>query len=674
MIRLRSLVSFYIFSLALLLVACGTAGPANLDQAQGSADSGPTETRADDIDSDIDKEDEPAETDVESPSDTTNSADQVTVTKVDIDEASVEFDGDVQIGFTTDGHAFRGDPDAPVVIEEFSDFQCPFCARFTAQTMPSLNDNQIVDGDVLLVYYDFPLESIHPQAFAASNAARCAADQGAAAFWDMHDLLYERAQDWAVSDPNSVFTQLAEELNLDVNAFSECTEGLQHQDKIEADLGMGLQRGIRSTPSFFLNGESLVGAQPTEVFNQAIAMVKEGVSIASADEEIAQAPDAQSVLEPPRVAPTPAAIPADDAAGRIGEPDAPVTIVEYTDYQCPFCQRHVLETMPTMLTNMIDTGQVQYIIKDLPLDRLHPQARTAAQVARCAAEQDAYWPMHDAIFENQDVWAGQGEGALDVLVSLAADLGLDQTALRSCVEDGRYADVIQQNTDEALSLGANATPYFFINGLPVPGAQPYDLFVYAVGLAEEGLLAAAYEPGEPDISNSYGIGDPNAPIVLIEYTDFQCPFCSRHYEQTFNQIKEQYVDKGLVYYVFKDFPLTSIHPQAVAAAEAARCAGDQDAFPQMHAKLFSSQSEWAGNENVNEFFVNYAGDLGLDVETFKTCLYSGQHESAIMQDLDEGAQLGVNGTPAFFINGYSMSGAQPFQVFEQAFEQVQAEQ
>ena len=143
--------------------------------------------------------------------------------------------------------------------------------------------------------------------------------------------------------------------------------------------------------------------------------------------------------------------------------------------------------------------------------------------------------------------------------------------------------------------------------------------------------------------------------------------------KTFKQIKENYIDDGQVYYIFKDFPLTNIHPQAVKAAEAARCAGDQDNYLAMHDKLFATQGEWQGRSDAVDKFVGYAGDLGLNTASFTTCVESAKHETAVMQDLEEGSQLGVTGTPAFFINGHSMSGAQPYPIFEQAIEQFLSE-
>ena len=651
--------------LLLILAGCGTAGPATVTQ-NNESDSLSARSVSSEIESS-----NTAPTAIQ-PEQINDNPDVAVQTEAG---ESAEFDENgIEIGFTDSGNAYRGNPAAPVVLEEFSDFQCPYCERFTTQTLPSLIENQIAAGDVLLVYYDFPLESIHPQAFAAANAARCAGAQSAAAYWQMHDLLYSEVQQWSGrGNPNQAFITLAGKLALDIEKYTSCIEENTHQEKVQADIDLALNRGVRSTPSFFVNGEPLIGAQPVQVFDQAIAAVKNGESIAAAPEQGAPQ-NGELPLVPPRVAPEPAEINFDNAAGAIGDENAPVTIVEFSDYQCPFCERHFQETIPSIMSDMIETGQVRYVFKDLPLDSLHPEARSAALAARCAGEQDAYWKMHDALFESQQKWAGQGSAANDIFLSLAGDLNLDQTAFSTCIAEDRYAQVIQDNVDEAQSLGASATPYFFIDGYPIAGAQSYELFFYAVGLAEEGLLADAYDPGEPDVSQSYSIGDPNAPVTIIEYTDFQCPFCSRHFENTYGQIKENFIDKGLVHYIFKDFPLSNIHPHAQKAAEAARCAGEQNAYVEMHDKLFSTQGEWQGQSDAAAIFSTYAVDLGLESEIFDACLTSGKYEAAVLQDLEEGSKLGVNGTPAFFINGYSMSGAQPYPIFEQAINQFLEQQ
>ncbi|MAT97295.1 MAG: hypothetical protein CL608_09150 [Anaerolineaceae bacterium] len=599
---------------------------------------------------------------------------------------TVEYDADgIEVGFTDEGRPYRGDPDAPVVIEEFSDYQCPFCGRFFAQTLPSINDNQIANGEVLLIFYDFPL-NIHPQAPLAANAARCAGEQGAVAYWEMHDMLFNNISEWGHNQANTVFASYGEALDLEMEAFNSCLDQNKYAADVQADYELGLSRGISSTPSFFINEQPLIGAQPLATFNEAIALIGAG-------ESIVEAPSNDGELPPEYAVPTPVSISVEpgNVAWSAGDPNAPIQIVEFTDYQCPFCQQYAVETFPTILAEMVESGRAFYAIKDLPLDNSHPEAIVAATAVRCAGEQAAYKEMHDAVFANQELWGGGGEtAAINAFADLATDLGLDSDALVSCIELGEQRDLVLANQQESLSLGVNSTPTFYVNGYPLRGAQPFEVFDQVATLIETGELEAvleaqmrqAYEqaqaqaaqpqppsgPVDIPIDGAYAVGDPNAPITIIEYTDYQCPFCSRHFTQTYPQLKENYIDTGVVYYVFKDFPLTQIHPQAVLAASAARCAGDQDAYVEMHDRLFQTQAEWNGRTDADTLFNQYAAEMGLDEAQFATCLAEGTHEEAVNADLNEGISYGVSGTPAFFLNGYFLSGAQPYSTFVDAVE------
>ncbi len=614
------------------------------------------------------------------PDDTTSPNESTVVATPEVATAVATASGEtdangIPVGFTEDGHAYRGRPDAPVRMEVFSDFQCPFCGRFSEETLPTLLENQIAGGDTVFIFYDFPLEAIHPYAAAAANAARCAGEDGAAAYWAMHDRLFAGIDEWANEGAADQFRAYAAEIGLDANAFGACLNENRYAGAVADDQALGTMRGVGSTPTFFLNDQPLVGAYPLDTFNQAIAAVAAGETIAAEQQPQAQAP---------QVAPTPATIGAGDIAAERGAADAPVTIVEYTDYQCPYCARHATETFPRLVTDMIDAGRVRYVVKDFPLDSIHPAARPAAVAARCAGEQDAYWAMHDALFAQQAQWSA-APALNDAFVALAADLGLDDAAFEACLTSGRHDAVIQANQDEGFALGVNGTPAFFIDGFPVSGAQPYDLFEYAVGLAEAGTLADAYvqqQPEQPqaptgpvevDTSGAFSIGAADAPVTIVEFTDFQCPYCERHFQDTFPQIKTDYIDTGQVRYVFMDFPLTSIHPQAPLAAEAARCAGEQDAYLEMHHELFGRQTEWAGQSDAAEIFAGLAQGLGLDVAVFGDCLASGRYTDAVQADLEQGVSLGVNGTPAFFLNGNFVSGAQPYSVFQQAIETLLAD-
>jgi protein-disulfide isomerase len=157
-------------------------------------------------------------------------------------------------------------------------------------------------------------------------------------------------------------------------------------------------------------------------------------------------------------------------------------------------------------------------------------------------------------------------------------------------------------------------------------------------------------------------GDPNAPVTIIEFSDFECPFCSRFYSQTLSQIDEKYIKTGKVKLVFRDFPL-SFHPQAQKAAEAAECAGEQGKYYEMHDALFEK-----GVTGGVDSFKMFAKELKLDSAKFDKCLDSGEQAAEVRKDFNDGGRAGVQGTPGFFVNGKSVSGAQPFSVFEQLIE------
>jgi protein-disulfide isomerase len=151
------------------------------------------------------------------------------------------------------------------------------------------------------------------------------------------------------------------------------------------------------------------------------------------------------------------------------------------------------------------------------------------------------------------------------------------------------------------------------------------------------------------------LGPADAKVTIVEFSDFQCPFCQRVLP-ALSEVRSRYGDK--VKLVFRDFPLDRLHPQARRAAEAARCARDQNKFWQYHDLLFAKAPQ-ADPEQLKA----YAEQLGLDVPAFERCLASGKHAAGVQKDLDEGIRLGVSGTPGFFVNGRPLSGAQPVERF-----------
>lgn len=161
------------------------------------------------------------------------------------------------------------------------------------------------------------------------------------------------------------------------------------------------------------------------------------------------------------------------------------------------------------------------------------------------------------------------------------------------------------------------------------------------------------------------LGKADAPVTIVEFSEYQCPYCKRHVDQTMPKIKENYIDTGKVKYVFRDFPL-EFHPNAMPAALAAECAGDEgnDMYFKMHDELFKNQASLS-----EEKIIEIAKSIGLNMKNFNTCFESEKYKDEIAKDIEDGKKLGISGTPGFIINGWLVKGAFPFETFEALIEQ-----
>lgn len=175
-------------------------------------------------------------------------------------------------------------------------------------------------------------------------------------------------------------------------------------------------------------------------------------------------------------------------------------------------------------------------------------------------------------------------------------------------------------------------------------------------------------PTRYDVSaaNRPSIGPEGAPITIIEFSDYECPFCKKFHAETFGKIMDTY--KGKIRFVYRNFPLTGIHPDASPAAEAANCAGEQGDYWAYHDKLLS------GATLGDQVYTQYATDLGLDLTKFQDCRTNHKYQSIIQEDYNFAENLGIRSTPTFFINGLAIVGAQPFEVFKQVIDQELAGQ
>ena len=366
-----------------------------------------------------------------------------------------------------------------------------------------------------------------------------------------------------------------------------------------------------------------------------------------------------------------------------GPKEAKVTIIEFSDFQCPFCTR-VNPTIKQIQDTYKDDVRIAFKHNALPF---HKDAKLAAEASMAAGAQGKFWEMHDKLFENQKALK---RPELD---KYAAELGLDMAKFKKDLDTHAYAKVVDEDQALAKKWGARGTPGFFINGVQLKGAQPFDKFkavidkelaaandlvkkgtkvedVYAARLAKN-LKAPAAAGGtggaaEPDkrfkfaVGKAHTKGPADAPVTIIEVSDFQCPFCSR-VNPTMKKIMDTYKDKVRI--AFKHNPL-SFHKDALGAAEAAEAAGAQGKFWEMHDKLFANQKALKRPE-----LDKYAQEIGLNMAKFKADMDGNTFKAQILNDQKTSNRLGARGTPAFFVNGWKLSGAKPFSAFKEKIDE-----
>lgn len=164
------------------------------------------------------------------------------------------------------------------------------------------------------------------------------------------------------------------------------------------------------------------------------------------------------------------------------------------------------------------------------------------------------------------------------------------------------------------------------------------------------------------------LGAENAKVVIIDFSDFQCPFCDKFQTNIFPDLKKDFLDTNKVKYVYRDFPL-NIHPKAQNAAEVAQCAGDQNKYWEMHELLFEKQAEWGKSTDINETLIGYSAELGLNKATLSDCLNSGKYREEVEKDREDALASGARGTPTLFVNGKILRGVpQSYESFKALIE------
>ena len=360
----------------------------------------------------------------------------------------------------------------------------------------------------------------------------------------------------------------------------------------------------------------------------------------------------------------------DDSPSR-GPADAPVTIVMFSDFECPYCA----DALATIAQLEREYGKdIRFVYKALPLDS-HPYAMLAALVGHSAAEQGKFWPFHDRLFSG-------GEIDQDTIVEYATESGLDLDQVAREVEELTYAPEIRRDLRTAKRLQLRSTPVFFINGRMLPGARPKHIFrqmidqeldlakqLRAAGIPDNelyahvtkwGYTAIQYRDERPEldedsvypvpIADSPARGPADAPITIVAFSDFQCPFCARG-DETMRLLQERYGNQ--IRFVFKHFPLPG-HARGALASRVSYAAAKAGKFWEFHDAVFDLGPGFSADDLLE------IGDaLGIPPSTMQAAMTDQSHDAQIDADIQLGMRLGVTGTPAYFINGRPIVGAHP---------------
>ena len=577
-----------------------------------------------------------------------------------------------------------GAPNAPVTIVEFSDLQCPFCSR----VHPTIKSLQAKYGpnQLRVVFKHSPLP-FHEHARPAAKVADAVFRQGgSAAFFSFLDLAFgeqNKLDDGALSD-------WVARIGLDPKTVIQRAELPATADKIERDLALASKVGADGTPAFRINGVTLVGAQPLEAFTSIIDAELAAAAVLRTTGTPANAVYSTRVasnFSAPRPEPE-RDEPEEDlaiwklpvkGAPTVGPADALVTIVEFFDYQCPYCRR-VEVTLNQLLARY--PKDVRLVLRQNPLP-FHARALPAANLAleaRAEKGDAGFLEANRQLFDDKLDKLEESD-----LIALGKTLKLDENRVKLAITKNTHATEIEADADLASDFKASGTPYFFINGQRLSGAQPLENFVTAVdaqlkvanalvaagtpraGVYDE-IMKRAKEPEGPEqkslpapTAENPSRGPVNAAIVIHEFSDFQCPFCGR-VEATIAELDKAFPNK--LRFVWHDYPLPfheHARPAAIVAREVRAQKGDA-AFWKIHDTLFHNQGVDGALSQPN--FEQYARDLRLDMARFATAQTDGRHDAVLAHDKALADAADIHGTPAFVINGYYLSGAQPLSAFK----------
>jgi protein-disulfide isomerase len=564
-------------------------------------------------------------------------------------------------------------------------------------------------GDkVRVIWKNNPLP-FHNNAKPAAEAAQGAfALGGNDAFWKWHDTAFKNQGALGTDS----YVKWATDAGVkDIAGFKAGLDSHKWADKVEADLNAGKAAGVQGTPAFFVNGIFINGAQPFDNFKKTIDQElakaqaklaagtpknriyvemskenKKNAPAAAKDDDAEEKEDTKTVFKVP-VGTSP----------QLGSPNALVTIIEFSDFQCPFCSR-VEPSLKSVRDKYGDKVRLVWKNEPLPFHPAAPPAAEAAMEVRAEKGDKGFWDVHDRFFAAQKDLMNGKEANIDGIVKIATDAGASADKVKAAIAGSTHKKEIDADNELSQDFQASGTPHFFINGRRLVGAQPVEKFEKIIDeeiKKAQDLISKGTKPSEiyealikdgkgvpppemKDVPANLPANDPargnlSGKVTIHEWSDFQCPFCGR-VEPSVASVMKDYGDK--IKFVWHDLPLP-MHADAPLASQAGREAFKQKgpgAFWAIHDKMFANQQHIKRDD-----LDGYAKELNLDMDKWKAALDGSTHTAEIEADKTAAGSDNISGTPAFIIasngakQGYYISGAQDYGKFKKLIDRALAE-
>jgi len=323
--------------------------------------------------------------------------------------------------------------------------------------------------------------------------------------------------------------------------------------------------------------------------------------------------------------------------------------------------------IPELIKRYVDTGKVRFVSREFPLNSIHPLAQKAAEAAVCAGKQGRYFEMHDKLFASQSEWTADGADSIKLFAGYATEIGLDTAAFSTCLDSGEAATDVKGDALAGEQLGVNATPYFFINDIPVRGGLPIDGFSAVIDYVAAGGSSVEIVP----VGNWRLLGNPQtAKAASVAFLDYADPQASQFALEILPQLKQTYIDTGQIVFVIHPWASGKDTPSAHGAA-AAECAGQQGKGWEMITKLFEEQDKWTSAADPQPLFTSYAQGLGIDTARFEQCLGLPETAVTVQGGYVVAMMYSVPSAQTYlFNNGQSLSGTPTFEEFKTAIDSL----